>query len=783
MRYTSFLLCVLLLLTCSSQAKTIFTSDNIIAGVVASTAYSDSRYQAVYSRDELGYASGEITHVSVKIWTNTGFDLNHLTVRCSSISGSLVAAMEAGQFYNLGTLQTLFEGDVNINGIRLDNEWLVITVPDSLSAYLHIDNHFVLDFCVNGSEAGPGNTYFRCTTDGDMPALYAQAGSTDPAFNLLDATTGTLVNYRPIVRLDGPSFNVSGVLYPGQLPPSMPADMLVLENQSLNVFPGTVFDFGPEVGLVVKGSLHAVGNEEALIVFTGTDWAGVQVWPDLEEAESHIEHALIERVWTAGGDARAGLSVFSTISNVTVRNVEISQCRGKMAGGLEGLACFEQTVFEDIYIHDCTSKNQGGGIMLYNCDSRNSRIRIMNCTSSTGSGNGAYMTGCGTGLDRSILSNNGGIQLFIVGYPDLQFTNCTFHGASGHAWPIFIQDYYIAIPNTILFENCLFLATSDTTGLVNSRTHLPVFSHCASRGGTADFTGSEVAPILLEGNIVFRGLYDMVKWRPSTYDSPLVDAGRPGTYDPDLSRSDIGAGYWDKRSPWIYDLVDVPADQGHQLQLTWRASSMDLAQSHAAWFYSVWRLDSLFEETRSQECVWLSDVSQLDPQRLGDTPVRVITPEGRVWTFVEQVPATQWEEYGLVVPTLHDMLGGVPWESEVLVYWHYDGALAASNQTGAISEDNIAPDAPLALAASVSGDTMQMSWNEVSTGTLDGVTLPERNGIVYHIYASEEAWFALEDAEYLGSSDTPSFSIPVSENSRRFFKVVADDGTSARSAR
>jgi hypothetical protein len=57
-------------------------------------------------------------------------------------------------------------------------------------------------------------------------------------------------------------------------------------------------------------------------------------------------------------------------------------------------------------------------------------------------------------------------------------------------------------------------------------------------------------------------------WRPA-YNSCAIDNGDPASpLDPDGSRADIGMHYR-KLKPLLTKAADVPADQGHQIDLVW----------------------------------------------------------------------------------------------------------------------------------------------------------------------------------------------------------------------
>ncbi len=86
-----------------------------------------------------------------------------------------------------------------------------------------------------------------------------------------------------------------------------------------------------------------------------------------------------------------------------------------------------------------------------------------------------------------------------------------------------------------------------------------------------------------------------------------------------------GTGFVPGRAPVILSILDIPADQGHQVRIIWFRSKFDATNdSLHALFYDVWR-------------------------RVGSGQA--------AWDFITSVPASRLEKYGLVAPTLEDSTG------------------------------------------------------------------------------------------------------------------------------
>ncbi len=765
MSIRSLVLFLASILCCTSlvMAKAWYRPATAIQGEVVSTSYSDSRYQTVIPRDELDNAFGTWTSLSLIVSNGTGYDLTNLTVRGKSATNNDLNTISGGSFVNNG-LTTLFTGSISISQMDPDTWELEIPFNQStITTSEYIGDGYLIDLVVDNTGWGSENTYFLMGSTSTGTALRVRCTSTLETFNYLNATTGTSISYRPWIKLHGINHEIRRTIYPGEFTEPLVADLLVKAGTQLELYHGTQLTFAEGIGMVVQGTLLVNGTPSARVDLGGDAWSGLVFEAESDQDTSFVQHAVIHGVDNTNGD-RHGAVFVDDQDKLVMRDVEIANCSGTHGGGVKVYS--SGALFERLYIHNCSSRLYGGGMYLSNANARVLDSRIEYNQSDLGGALYVFASSCELeGLVLRQNQANAGVAVYsFASYGD-RFVNCTTIGSDTNS----TQFMFYSNNRTTLLEGCLFLRSTGYS--VASGIARAAISRCSSPDGTSDFYNCTI----LDGVIAWNGSFDYEKMCALNTSAAIVDAGPLDMLDADLTRKDIGAGYFDQSAPTVSQLVDVPADQGHQLQLAWEASSMDLAQANDDWFYSVWRLDSLFDVSRSAESIWLEDVSRLDPATIGDTPIRVTAPEGHVWTFVSQVPATQVAEYGLIVPTLHDMLDGQAWESEVLVYWHHDTELAESATATAISVDNIAPDAPMALAATAVDEELQLSWSEVTTGTLDGVTLPERNGIVYHIYASEVAWFELEDAEYIGTVSEPRITLPVEANTRRFYKIVASD--------
>ena len=134
--------------------------------------------------------------------------------------------------------------------------------------------------------------------------------------------------------------------------------------------------------------------------------------------------------------------------------------------------------------------------------------------------------------------------------------------------------------------------------------------------------------------------------------------------------------------PGIIDLLDVPEDQGRQMQLSWVPGNPGI------WGYftefSVWRL-------------------------VNDTP-----PEAPpVWDFILTSPWHGFEGYSAVVPTLGDSThAGITWSTfRVTAHTEDPNAFYHSVPATGYSTDDLAPLPPLGVMAEQVDTSIVVSWD------------------------------------------------------------------------
>ena len=165
--------------------------------------------------------------------------------------------------------------------------------------------------------------------------------------------------------------------------------------------------------------------------------------------------------------------------------------------------------------------------------------------------------------------------------------------------------------------------------------------------------------------------------------------------------------------PWITEVRDVPADQGGQVNVEWARSYLDVLPGATITHYSVWR--SLLPEAPRFEMAGPPPGRDADGLR------------SYAWEWIADVPAHQFEDYALAVPTLRDSIPGDPGWHYFLVSAHTadPGVYYDSPPDSGYSVDNLAPVQPTDFAGAPSGDPpgLALSWAENGEGDLSHYAL------------------------------------------------------------
>jgi len=204
--------------------------------------------------------------------------------------------------------------------------------------------------------------------------------------------------------------------------------------------------------------------------------------------------------------------------------------------------------------------------------------------------------------------------------------------------------------------------------------------------------------------------------------------------------------------PDIISITDVPNDQGGKVSIRWMASVLDVAPGNPIDAYWIWRqvpaslaLQALAGHTRTAGASRLLNAK--------DGRVFRTTAEGAqvyYWEYVGSQVAHGFPAYSYTAATLFDATpDSDPYtlfmvEAEQLgedTYW-------SSVPDSGHSIDNLAPPAPLLIAASYSDGTASMNWEPS----------PAPDLARYNVYRGTESSFVPAPGNLVGSTSDTSFA-------------------------
>lgn len=237
----------------------------------------------------------------------------------------------------------------------------------------------------------------------------------------------------------------------------------------------------------------------------------------------------------------------------------------------------------------------------------------------------------------------------------------------------------------------------------------------------------------------------------------------------------------DQRPPVITSIDDVPNDQGLQVQIVWNKCAFDDVYSQDS-FYSIWRQDEDFD-------LILNDINEINqdlPDNVFTNPNEIIQlnefqqeniywlADDLLWTFLDTIPALQYDEYSYIAPTLIDSNSTAVNNSTFKVVFHDEFEYYESVAAAGYSVDNIPPDPTESVRISLNAGTITLDWDEVTTGTFAGNQYEELGGVWYKVFAGDEPDFDCDEAHLLAIVSEHEFSLSMNE-SKKFFKIVVVD--------
>ncbi|MDC0881185.1 hypothetical protein OAP57_00330, partial [bacterium] len=284
-------------------------------------------------------------------------------------------------------------------------------------------------------------------------------------------------------------------------------------------------------------------------------------------------------------------------------------------------------------------------------------------------------------LQNSIFTNSILSFLAVSSYASsLIVDKCTFNNV------ILYHDGYDATQ----FHNSIFWPSLNFNNDQGSYNSSPIFTYClnAPNYGTGNIVGS---PLFVDSE------NENFSLRPA---SPAIDAGNPLIgLDPDSTRADIGAIYYNQLGEYQAEIVsidDVQDDQGGAVRITWTPSPSDIEYGNIS-HYGLWRV--------------------LDNS----------TNDG-----LGQIPAIQGNTYQSVIATLHDSIfSGTNWETFFITAHTEDPWIFyTSNVDSGYSVDNIAPYAPDFLNTIINSNGLNASWEDTDNPDIYVYEI-HKNGVLF----------------------------------------------------
>ncbi|MCI0690912.1 T9SS type A sorting domain-containing protein [candidate division KSB1 bacterium] len=212
-------------------------------------------------------------------------------------------------------------------------------------------------------------------------------------------------------------------------------------------------------------------------------------------------------------------------------------------------------------------------------------------------------------------------------------------------------------------------------------------------------------------------------------------------------------------------IKDVPNDQGKQVRMTWSKAAGDGISTNPVTGYSVWRrvddANVSAVKVSSKEAMFAQGPKENVGKRF------TVAQEGS-WDFVAWVPATGFEFYSVVAPTLYDSTAadGIRW-SFFFVAAHAGSQIYESAPDSGYSVDNLAPFAPSNVVASL------LPNKTVSLGWADPV---DEDFQYFAIYRSTTAGFDPKGTTPLATlTDVNYNDTEVTPGSQYYYRISAYD--------
>jgi hypothetical protein len=219
-------------------------------------------------------------------------------------------------------------------------------------------------------------------------------------------------------------------------------------------------------------------------------------------------------------------------------------------------------------------------------------------------------------------------------------------------------------------------------------------------------------------------------------------------------------GYLGLANPAIVEVIDYPGDQGGTAIVSWAPSYLDAYPEQVVSHYSVWRRIPP-EHGAAAKSAALSEP--------GDVVGYADALERSGWSYVGEVTASYLEEYAYDAPTYGDSTASGTPLTEYMVIANTDDnwVFWESNRETGYSVDNLAPGAPLALAAQGVQTDVELVW---SAGDYHDEDLA-----VYNVYRSATAGFTPSEVTFVGMATDTVYTDAEPGGGTWYYLVTAED--------
>ncbi len=409
------------------------------------------------------------------------FNTERISVYNSSFTGHSEVALKGGrgnlentiiENNNIG-IQTFFEG-FNIEGCTISNNQIGIDLENAGSNYAPIANSEICnnaEFNVKNKSNKNVSLFSNCWCDSDQENIEAKLydGDDENGIGFISYTIYDESCTEVLETVDK-TLPKSNVWTLQNSPYILNENFIVLSADTLYIEAGVEVRMASQTNLEVRGSLLAIGTEDAPILFTSNtsaqsgSWEGIRIMHS-ENANAQFDYCVIEY---------ASLAIFEECCWGGMVSIENSKFLNNETaiGGYSG----DNTIVKGCYfsgntncltnadklVEDCVFENNDYGLFY------TERISVFN-SSFTGHREAALYGGRGLVQNTTLINNNIGVQTFFQGF---EIDSCTIsENTIGIQFDNYDSDF-ASITNSQICNNIEFNAVN------NSEINIFLFSNC-----------------------------------------------------------------------------------------------------------------------------------------------------------------------------------------------------------------------------------------------------------------------------------------------------------------